>query len=127
MKQQILVIDDNEMMRAFLSHFFSQYYEVRTAAGSSEAWHILENGYAPDLILLDLRMPEVSGLDLLGQLKSSLLYNEIPVIILSSITKTKEKVDCLRAGAADYITKPFNPKEVEARIQYHLRVNQVGS
>lgn len=127
MKQQLLVIDDNEMMRAFLSHFFSQYHEVRTASGGSEAWQLLDNGYTPDLILLDLRMPEISGLELLQQFKSSVLYNGVPVIILSSITKSSEKVDCLRAGAADYITKPFNPQEVAARIQYHLGIKHMQS
>ncbi|MEL7248489.1 MAG: response regulator transcription factor [Bacteroidota bacterium] len=127
MKQRILVIDDNEMMRAFLAQFLKKFYEVRTASGSSAAWKIMDNEYVPDLIMLDLRMPEVSGLEMLQQLKSSVLYNEIPVVILSSINKTNEKVDCLRAGAADYITKPFNPQEVAARIQYHLKVNQPSS
>lgn len=125
MKQQLLIVDDNEMMRSFLSHYFSTNYQVKTANGGKEAWQWLDQGYFPDLILLDLRMPEISGLDMLRQLKSSVLFHDIPVIMVSSISKTTEKVDCLQAGAADYVIKPFNPKEIEARVQYHLKAKKV--
>lgn len=124
MKQQLLIIDDNEMMRSFLTHYFSERYHTKTAEGGTTAWQVLDTGYFPDLILLDLRMPDIDGLDMLRQLKSSVLFSSIPVVILSSITQSSEKISCLQAGAADYITKPFNPKEVEARIQYHLKVSQ---
>jgi DNA-binding response OmpR family regulator len=124
MKQQLLIVDDNEMMRSFLAHYFSSNYEVKVAGGGGEAWRWLDQGYFPDLILLDLRMPEISGMDILCQLKSSVLFHDIPVIMVSSISKSAEKVDCLQAGAADYVTKPFNPKEVEARVQYHLRAKR---
>ncbi|MEL7222147.1 MAG: response regulator transcription factor [Bacteroidota bacterium] len=125
MKQNLLIVDDNEMMRSFLAHYFSRHYVVKTAEGGTAAWQLLDNGYFPDLILLDLRMPDIDGLDLLKQLKCSVIFNDIPVIIVSSIVKSAEKVACLQAGAADYITKPFNPKEVEMRIQYHLKLNRV--
>lgn len=125
MKQQILIVDDNEMMRSFLAHYFTKHYQVKTAESGTEAWQLLDEGYFPDMMLLDLRMPDISGLDLLKQIKSSVLFNDIPVIIVSSITKSAEKVACLEAGAADYITKPFNPKEIEVRVQYHLKLNRV--
>ncbi|WP_367387832.1 response regulator transcription factor [Lewinella sp. LCG006] len=125
MKHNLLIVDDNEMMRAFLSHYFSASYQVKMADGGIEAWQLLDEGYFPDLILLDLRMPDISGIDMLRQLKSSVIFHDIPVIMVSSITKSGEKIDCLQAGAADYITKPFNPKEVEARVQYHLKAKRV--
>ena len=125
MKHNLLIVDDNEMMRSFLSHYFSANYQVKIAEGGAEAWQLLDQGYFPDLILLDLRMPDISGMDMLRQLKSSVLFHDIPVIMVSSITKSVEKVACLQAGAADYITKPFNPKEVEARVQYHLQAKRV--
>ena len=124
MKQQLLIVDDNNMMRSFLSHYFSKGYEVQVAGSGKEAWRWLDDGYFPDLILLDLRMPEMSGMDFLCQLKSSVLFHDIPVIMVSSISKTAEKIECLRSGAADYVTKPFNPKEVEARVNYHLQARR---
>ena len=125
MKHNLLIVDDNEMMRSFLSHYFSANYQVKIAEGGAETWQLLDQGYFADLILLDLRMPDISGMDMLRQLKSSVLFHDIPVIMVSSITKSVEKVACLQAGAADYITKPFNPKEVEARVQYHLQAKRV--
>lgn len=125
MKHNLLIVDDNEMMRSFLSHYFSASYQVKIASGVAKAWQLLDEGYFPDLILLDLRMPDISGMDMLRQLKSSVLFHDIPVIMVSSITKSVEKVACLQAGAADYVTKPFNPREVEARVQYHLKVRHV--
>lgn len=123
MKQQLLIVDDNEMMRSFLSHYFARHYEVCTAEDGREAWRLLDQGYFPDLMLLDLRMPGISGLELLKQMKCSVLFNDIPVIMISSITKSAEKVACLEAGAVDFVEKPFNPKELEVRMQYHLKVS----
>ncbi|MEZ4984179.1 MAG: response regulator transcription factor [Saprospiraceae bacterium] len=125
MKQQLLIVDDNDMMRSFLSHYFSKHYDVQTANNGQTAWSVLDGGFFPDLVLLDLNMPEYDGLALLKQLKNSVLFHDIPVIVLSSVSKSQEKIKCLHAGAVDYITKPFNPQELEARLQYHLRVNNV--
>lgn len=124
MKQRLLVVDDNEMMRAFLVHYFGNHYEVHTAYNGQDAWEWLDKGHFPDAIILDLRMPDISGLDFLQQLKCSVLFNDIPVIMLSSVEKTQSRIACLEAGAADYVVKPFNPKELAVRIQYHLRVNR---
>ncbi|MEM1216211.1 MAG: response regulator transcription factor [Bacteroidota bacterium] len=123
MKQQLLIVDDNEMMRSFLSHYFARRYDVRTAEDGREAWQFLDQGYFPDLMLLDLNMPGISGLELLKQMKCSVLFNDIPVMMISDVTKSVEKVNCLAAGAVDYVVKPFNPKELEIRMQYHIKVS----
>jgi len=125
MKQQLLIVDYNEMMRSFLAHYFSRHYLVKIAGSAKEAWQWLDEGSFPNLILLDLRMPDVDGLGFLKQLKCSVLFNDIPVMILSNISKTAEKVACLQAGASDFVSKPFNPKELEIRIQYHLQTKRV--
>ncbi|RME96570.1 MAG: response regulator [Bacteroidetes bacterium] len=122
MKQQLLVVDDSEMMRSFLAHYFGKHYLVHTVGHASQAWQWLDDGHFPSVILLDLRLPQISGYELLCQLKSSVLFNEIPVIMLSSVNKSQERVRCLQAGAADYVLKPFNPKELELRLQYHARL-----
>lgn len=124
MKQQLLVVDDNEMMRSFLEHYFSGHYNVQTCANSREAWQRLDGGYFPDIIVVDTNTTDIDGLDFLYQLKTSVMFNDIPVIVLSSNTKSSARIECLQAGAADYICKPFNPKELELRLQYHQRLQR---
>lgn len=125
MKHQLLFVDDSEMMRSFLAHYFTQSYLVKTAESAEETWAWLDAGNFPSLIVLDLKLGHSSGYELLTQLKYSALFNDIPVIILSSVDESKEKIKCLEAGAADYLIKPFNPKELEIRILYHLRAVRV--
>lgn len=129
MKQQLLVVDDNEMMRSFLSHYFKKHFYITTVPSVESAWNYLDEGHYPDLILLDIMMPthQQDGLDFLKQLKESVLFNDIPVVVLSSMDKSSKRVECLLAGAADYLTKPFNPKELEVRIQNRLKTYTVLS
>jgi len=127
MKQQLLVVDSNEMMRSFLSHYFAKHFHVKAVADIEAAWRFLDAGSYPDLILMDISLPQQSGLDFLKQLKESILFNDIPVFILSSEDKSSSKVECLLAGAADYLTKPFNPKELEIRVQNRLKTYAVLS
>ena len=125
MKLDLLVVDDNEMMRSFLSHFFKKHFRIKTVENVHSAWDSLDKGYRPNLILLDILFPNQNGLDFLKQLKGSILFNDIPVIILSSLDKSVMKVECLSAGAADYVTKPFNPNELELRIHKQLKSQAV--
>lgn len=125
MQQKLLFVDDSEMMRAFLSNYFGQYYDVHTEETAEKAWNWLDMGNFPSLILLDLKMPGMSGYELLNHLKFSVLFHDIPIIILSSIDNSKERIKCLESGAADYIIKPFNPQELAIRIKYHLGFSKV--
>lgn len=125
MKHKLLIVDDNEMMRSFLAHYFSKTYEVKTVAGGTQAWQCLDEGFFPDAILLDYQMPDVSGLALLQQLKTSVFFQDLLVVMISGEAKSQERIACLQAGAADFITKPFNPAELAVRLQYHLKVNRV--
>lgn len=114
------------MMRQFLSNYFSKHYDVKTASSAAEAWAWLDEGQFPALIVLDLRMPDASGLDVLTQLKCSAMFSDIPVIMLSSVDNSAERLKCLQTGAVDYIIKPFNPKELEHRINLHIRLCKVS-
>lgn len=121
MKPTLLFIDDCEVMCHFLGQYFQGHYRTQAFQSAAKAWHWLDEGNFPNLIILDLKMPEISGFEMLSQLKYSALFFDIPVIILSSIDQSDERVQCLQAGAVDYLTKPFNPKELECKIQFHIR------
>ncbi len=121
MKATLAIIDDNVMMRAFLQEYLCKDFNVLAFPNAGEAWEWLDQGNFPDLITVDIKMPGLSGVDFLTQLKSSALFSEIPVLILSGVKKSPQRVQCLELGAADYIVKPFNPRELELRIRKHLR------
>src|SRR5579863_3250942 len=76
----------------------------------------------PDLILLDINMPEMNGYEVCQRLKASTLLTEIPVIFLSALSETHDKVKAFRCGAVDYISKPFQFDEVQARVETHLEL-----
>jgi len=79
----------------------------------------------PDLILLDINMPGLSGYEVAAQLKQDKQLGEIPIIFLSALDETVDKVRAFAAGGVDYITKPFQFDEVEARIATHLKLRQL--
>lgn len=113
----ILVIDDDVHISELLSEALrSEGYTVSAAYSGTEALMLLSKG-RPDLILLDLMLPGLSGEELLPQIM------DIPVIIVSAKADISDKVGLLRSGAADYITKPFDIQELLARIAVQLRIN----
>lgn len=77
----------------------------------------------PDLILLDINMPEMSGYEVCARLKSTAQLSDIPVIFLSALDQTQDKVKAFQSGAADYISKPFQYEEVHARVETHLKLH----
>ena len=79
----------------------------------------------PDLILLDINMPEMNGYEVCKQLKSTGEFAEIPVIFLSALNETQDKVKAFRSGAVDYISKPFQFEEVHARVETHLKLHEL--
>ncbi len=122
-KEKILLVDDNHMMLSFLGGYLGHEYELYWQENGVEAWKLLSDGFQPHLIILDIIMPNGNGLELLEKIKSSLVYRSIPVIMLSGVHTTIEKIRCLELGAADYIEKPFNPKELEFRIKKCLMLD----
>lgn len=117
---RLLVIDDNELSRELLGrHLHRQGHEVLTAASGAEAMTMLAH-HAVDLIFLDLVMPEMDGLELLTRIKSDDRLRAVPVIIVSGISETDGVIRCIEAGAEDYLTKPFNPVLLQARLNAGL-------
>lgn len=121
MKKKVLLIDDQKEFSMLLKIFLSKKYTVETSENGLRALARLQNGYFPDVIVTDLMMPEVDGKTFIKQIKNSGAFNHIPIIVLSSIDKSSEKVDLLKSGASDYIIKPFNPDELDIRIDKVLK------
>ena len=118
--QRILVVDDEPINTRLLKFLLSdEGYEVMTAASADEALDVLNNDDF-DLLLLDIMMPGMDGLELCRQIRSR---SQTPIIFVTSRGEVKDKVIGLRAGGDDYISKPFDPNEVLARTWAVLRRN----
>ncbi len=113
-KLSVLVVDDEERIINFLrSKLKVSGYEVLTAGNGKEAFERFHN-YDPDIIVLDLVMPEMDGFEFLKELRT---FSQVPVIILSARSEDVDKIQGLNLGADDYLPKPFNPSELIARIE----------
>ncbi|MDE5655062.1 MAG: response regulator transcription factor [Clostridia bacterium] len=116
-KKTILIIDDDVYIGDMLQELLEKNgYATARAYSGTEALYVLQN-LRPDLILLDLMLPGLSGEELLPKIQN------IPVIIVSAKVDIDNKVNLLLSGAVDYVTKPFDIKELLARIKIHLRDN----
>lgn len=122
-KKTILVVDDVPENVHELISALSDEYHVIAATNGEKAIEIVEGASPPDLILLDIVMPEMDGYQVCRRIKSSPVGNRIPVIFLSVIDEAVEKVRGFSMGAADFITKPFNIDEVRARVRTHLELS----
>jgi len=119
-KSEILVVDDDLDILNLLSQILvGEEYEVRTATGGPQALAAVRE-VAPDLILLDIMMPKMDGYQVCQHLKADPETRDIPVIFLSAIGATRDKVKAFTVGGVDYITKPFQIQEVIARVETHL-------
>ncbi len=118
----ILVVEDSQINQRVLKRLLEKEgHEVRTALHGKEAL-LLVAEERPDLILLDILMPEMDGLELCRLLKEQETLRDIPVIFISSLDNTADKLSGFAAGGVDYIIKPFHPAEVLARVNTHLKL-----
>jgi len=119
-KERILIVDDDPDILDVLTLTLSEQYEV-IQAGNGEEGLKLARTKSPDIVILDYKMPKMSGLEVCQQLKKDILLQHMPVIILTGKSETTDKVSGINAGADDYIVKPFEPQELLARIRMILR------
>ena len=118
MTYKILVAeDDTDIQEVLRLYLVNSGFEVVSAYDGSEAYELMLSG-KPDLVLLDIMMPVINGYELTKKIRE---ISNIPIIILSAMNADSDKILGLDIGADDYITKPFNPLEVIARIQSNLR------
>jgi DNA-binding response OmpR family regulator len=118
---KILIVEDDIYMQLILKEFLSNVYETEVCLNGMDALATIQNGNIPDLIISDLNTAKLSGLELLAQLQASDFFKSIPVIIVSGEDSSEKRILCLNSGADDYIVKPFNPAELEARVRVVLR------
>ena len=119
-RRTILVVDDNADMRQFLQGIFSREYQVETAADGAEAEDIIR-AKRIDLVITDLMMPNVDGLELTQFIKQNSDTDYIPVILLTAKTAIESRLQAMQYGADDYVTKPFEPEYMRARVQNILQ------
>ena len=118
-KRTILLIEDERAISNFICRALTANDYKAVSASSGKEGLSLFFSHCPDLVLLDLGLPDMDGLDVLSQLSG--LPQEVPVIIISARDRESEKVKALDMGADDYVVKPFNPLELTARVKSQLR------
>lgn len=120
----ILVVDDSPTDLLFLLNGLSEKFAVSFASSAEETLNLVNRVTQPDIILLDVMMPNMDGFEICTRLKNNGNTKHIPVIFVSSLNATADKTSGFNVGAVDYITKPLDLKELEVRIQTHIRIKE---
>jgi len=124
MKSKILIVDDEEHIRELLRFYLNKEgFESLQAANGEQALEVVENQYI-DLAIVDIMMPGMDGFELVEQMHQ---YREFPVIMLSAKSQSKDKLRGFSLGIDDYVTKPFDPDELLARIKTILKRYSINS
>ena len=118
MPRRVLVVDDEKQIRAILrAYLTSEGFQVQEAATGAQALHLLSTE-PPDLVLLDIGLPDLDGLEVLRTLRKT---SDVYVVLVTARAEELDKIIGLGVGADDYVTKPFSPREVVARVKAVLR------
>lgn len=120
-KFKILIVDDRIENLKYLNELLKYEYDVRATTDSKLAINSVKNEI-PDLILLDIKMPDIDGYEVCNELKKDINLVDIPIIFISALDDVAHKIKAFENGGVDYITKPFEPKEVLARIKTQLEI-----
>lgn len=123
---KILIVDDKKINRELLKHHLqsASFTKVLEAASGKEAVKQVKD-QRPDLVLLDIVMPGMDGYEVCKHLKNDQQLKDIPIIFLSALTETMDKVKAFNEGGVDYIAKPFAFEEVQARVKNHLKIHSL--
>ena len=121
-KSTILVVDDTPANLQLMSGLLQDDYKVKAATSGEKALKIAFTDPQPDLILLDIMMPEMDGYEVCKRLKADEKTNQIPIIFLTAKAETQDEALGLSLGAVDYITKPVSPPIAIARIKTHIEL-----
>jgi len=120
----ILIADDNPDNLKVLGSMLEQYgYSIRVATNGNQAYSSIK-ALPPELILLDIHMPGLDGYELCEKLKQDTQFADIPVIFISALSETYNKVKGFELGAVDFIVKPFELEEVKVRVNTHMKLRQ---
>ena len=125
MKDRILVVDDIEINRIILREILTPGYEVEEAADGIEAVEKVFNAEIPfDAVLLDIMMPGMDGFEVLNRIRTNPCSEAIPVLFITAADANENETRGLKQGAMDYISKPFNPDVVKARVDNHIQLSR---
>ncbi|MCA4896606.1 MAG: response regulator transcription factor [Cytophagales bacterium] len=115
-KPYLLVVDDEPALRLLLAAYFKKQYEVLLAENGEQALEMLKLS-KPQAMVVDISMEGMDGLSLIRELRASTKWHQIPILVLSGNDTSNDRIVALRAGADDYLIKPFNPEELEVRLE----------
>ncbi|QRP63318.1 two-component system response regulator [Rhodanobacter sp. FDAARGOS 1247] len=121
-REVVLAIDDTAENLALISEVLRGEFKVKVAPGGARGLQLAQASTPPDLILLDIMMPEMDGYEVLRQLRADPRTRDIPVIFLTAMSSVEEERRGLELGAVDYITKPISPPLVQSRVRNHLQL-----
>ncbi len=117
MKKRVLIVDDKSTIAKVIQVYISEIFDCVYFEDPIRAIAWMQEGNMPDLIISDINMPNMTGIEFLDYLKKNELFRSIPFVILSSEDSTSQKIELLEKGADDYISKPFNPMELKVRLK----------
>jgi class 3 adenylate cyclase len=123
-KRTVLVVDDTPDNLQLINGILKDHYQVKVARSGERALQIVRAGPVPDLILLDVMMPEMDGFEVMRQLQADVASKYVPVIFVTAMTDNASEETGLALGAVDYLTKPVVPAVVLARVKNHIALNE---
>ena len=125
---KILIVDDEPLnIQVLANNLLLENYALAKASSGREALALLETGYKPDLILLDLMMPRMTGYEVCEKIREKFTAIEVPIVMLTAKNQVSDLVQGFNAGANDFLTKPFVKNELLARIKTHIRLAKINA
>ncbi|ERM81240.1 hypothetical protein P872_09095 [Rhodonellum psychrophilum GCM71 = DSM 17998] len=115
-KKNLLLIDDQPVMGLLLKNKLDENFEVVLKLNGVEALSWIMEGNIPDVVVLDLNMPEMNGIEFIKEVRKFNYFEKVPLIVLSGEESVNSRIDAFKCGADDFLMKPFNPQELNVRI-----------
>lgn len=124
---KLLIVDDEPInLQVLQNHLAMENYAIAQASSGAEVFTLLEQGFEPDLILLDVMMPQMTGYEVTRKLRERFSANELPILMLTAKNQVSDLIEGLENGANDYLRKPISKHELLARIKTHLRLSNLN-
>jgi len=124
-KKKILLVDDNDIHLTTAELFLKDEYEIYKATSGDDALkYLYDKKFTPDLIMLDILMPNMDGWEVFNRIRAIGVLRNVPIVFLTSLEGDKEKKRARELGAADYITKPYNMTDLKSRISEVIKNKQ---
>ncbi|MEO1352183.1 MAG: ammonium transporter [Cyanobacteria bacterium J06635_15] len=124
---KILIVDDEPVnLQVLRNHLSLENYAIAQAASGEDVFRVIKQGFQPDLILLDVMMPNMTGYEVTHKLRERFSANELPILMLTAKNQVTDLIQGLETGANDYLAKPIAKNELLARIKTHLRLSQLN-